>query len=106
MISNASGKPTLFYASRCGKCRILSQLVVWAAFQQIQRIPIESEAAAEFYQTHPEAKEKLVLFHPTFQGGKLAVGVWVYPLVPWTIVSAWLAIGVATLRTLSPRNNL
>jgi hypothetical protein len=95
-----TNKPQLFYAARCGKCRVLSQLVVWAAFQQIDRTPIDAEIATEFYQQHPEAKGKLVLFHAGFQAGKLVIGPWVYPLIPLTILRAWIAIARSKLNTL------
>lgn len=94
-------KPRLFYAGRCGKCRILSQLVVWSSFQTIERIPIESEEAEELYQAHPEARNKLVLFHQSFRGGKLAIGNWVYFAVPWLILKTWLAVSLFNVKTLT-----
>lgn len=95
-------KPILFYASRCGKCRVLSQIVVSASLHQIERTPIESDTAEELYQTHPEARQKLVLFHPAFTEGKLAIGAWVYAAVPWTICKIWGAIVLTKLRTSHP----
>lgn len=97
---NSTDKPLLFYAARCGKCRILSQIVVWASLQQIERIPIEAEAATELYQLSPEAQGKLVLFHAGFQGGKIVIGSWVYPLVPWTVLKAWLILGGSKLKSI------
>lgn len=95
------GKPLLFYAGRCGKCRILSQLVVWSSFQAIERIPIESQAAEEFYQKHPEARGQLVLFHQSFREGKLSIGNWVYFAVPWLILKTWLAVSLFQIKILA-----
>ena len=89
--------PVLFYADRCGKCRILSWIVIKASLHLIQRIPMDSAAALDFYQQHPEARGQLVLFHPRFAEKKLAIGPWVYPLVPWVILRAWIAVAYAAL---------
>jgi len=94
-------KPLLFYAGRCGKCRILSQLVVWSSFHAIERIPIESQVAEEFYQKHPEARGQLVLFHQSFREGKLSIGNWVYFAVPWLILKTWLAVSLFKIKTLA-----
>ncbi|TFI53155.1 hypothetical protein BLD44_017615 [Mastigocladus laminosus UU774] len=94
-------KPVLFYASRCGKCRILSQLVVWSSFHTIERIPIESQAVEEFCQQHPEARGQLVLFHQSFRKGKFLIGNWVYLAVPWLILKTWLAISFFKVKTLA-----
>ncbi len=94
-------KPLLFYAGRCGKCRILSQLVVWSSVHTIERIPMESEVLEEFYQTHPEARGQLVLFHKSFRKGKFAIGNWVYLAVPWLIMKTWLAITLFKVKTLA-----
>lgn len=102
MIMLTVQKPILFYASCCGKCRVLSQIVVSASLHQIERTPIESDTAEKFYQTHPEARQKLVLFHPTFAEGKFAIGAWVYAAVPWTICKIWGAIALTKLRTSHP----
>ncbi|MEB3188835.1 MAG: hypothetical protein VKL42_00640 [Snowella sp.] len=91
-------KPRLFYAGRCGKCRVLSQLVVWFSFQQIERIPIESEIANQFYQQHPEARGQLILFHSTFQTGKYPIGRWVYVAVPWLILKLWFVLSLLSIK--------
>ncbi|MEB3311173.1 MAG: hypothetical protein VKJ02_13165 [Snowella sp.] len=91
-------KPRLFYAGRCGKCRLLSQLVVWCSFQQIERIPIESDTANQFYQQHPEARGQLVLFHSTFQTGKYPIGRWVYIAVPWLILKLWFVLSFLSIK--------
>lgn len=94
-------KPLLFYAGRCGKCRILSKIVVWSSFQTIERIPMESETAEEFYQQHPEMRGKLVLFHQYFWEGKLAIGNWVYIAIPWLIIKTWLAVSLFKIKTMA-----
>jgi hypothetical protein len=91
-------KPRLFYAGRCGKCRVLSQLVVWFSFQQIERIPIESDTADQFYQQHPEARGQLVLFHSTFPEEKYPIGRWVYVAVPWLILKLWFVLSILSIK--------
>jgi hypothetical protein len=76
----------LYYQGYCGKCKVLSKMVVLMSFNFIKRIPLERDDSIKlFFEDYPKAKGYPILF----LGNKPVYNYWVFPAVPLAIVLSW-----------------
>ena len=79
----------IYYQGYCGKCKILSKLVVLFSFNFVKRIPLEVDDSIKFFfEEYPKAKGYPILF----LGTKPIYNYWVFPAVPFAIMLSWVYI--------------
>ncbi|WP_299222380.1 hypothetical protein [uncultured Aquimarina sp.] len=77
----------IYYQGYCGKCKILSKLVVLLSFNFVKRIPLEVDDSIKlFFEDYPKAKGYPILF----LGARPIYNYWVFPAVPFAIMLSWV----------------
>lgn len=79
-------RPLLLYRGTCGKCRLISRLLVALSLATIRRAPIRSEEAERVLRAHPERKGKLALI----RGAEIVTGWPVVPAVLGCVIGSWI----------------
>jgi hypothetical protein len=84
--TSAMRRIVLYYQGYCGRCRLLSKIVVIMSLNFIKRVPLErAESLKLFFEEHPKARGYPILF----LGSRPVYNYWVFPAVPLAVVLSW-----------------